>query len=328
MPEALTYRLFEERDLPSLLRLWEEAGWGVLTEQQWREWYVETPHGACLISVGVDDEGEIAAQEIFTPARLVVDEREVRALRLSVPILRKGFRRKSLRSPDHPVINLYLTGIEAAAAQGYGVVYALPEHGWLPFFRWGPRSGVPNFFFVNAEFDCLARPVGLGGCAPEKSDHFYARPANDFNGEYEVLWEAALKEFPLACGVRRDAAWLRFRNGGRIAVEVRDGRDDSLAGYAAIRKKDGLVADFLARHPRDVSSVLAATVNLVAESQNNLSSPLETLKLMRTPLISAAAQQLGFMPTDYKFAFVCKSLDDSVGTEAIAAERWHIMPGD
>ena len=72
MREQLTYRLFEDGDLPGLLRLWEAAGWGTLAPEQWREWFVNGPHGPWLVTVGVDEHGEVAAQEMFAPSRAVV----------------------------------------------------------------------------------------------------------------------------------------------------------------------------------------------------------------------------------------------------------------
>ncbi len=38
MSAAITYRPFQEKDLPGLLRLWEEeSGWGALTPEQWHK---------------------------------------------------------------------------------------------------------------------------------------------------------------------------------------------------------------------------------------------------------------------------------------------------
>src|ERR1044071_6194688 len=101
MREQLTYRLFEDDDLPGLLRLWEEAGWGTLAPEQWRAWFVDGPPGPSLVTAGVDGRGEVAAQEMFAPSRAVVGGREVRALRVSAPIVREALRGGSLRDGAH-----------------------------------------------------------------------------------------------------------------------------------------------------------------------------------------------------------------------------------
>src|ERR1044072_6535846 len=138
MQEQLTYRLFEDGDLPGLLRLWEEAGWGTLTPEQWREWFVHGPHGPSLVTVALDERGEVAAQEVYAPSRAVIGGREVGGLRFSAPIVREGLRRGSLRDGTHPVFGLFKAAETAAAERGFSVVYSLPEHAWLPIFRIAP----------------------------------------------------------------------------------------------------------------------------------------------------------------------------------------------
>src|SRR4028119_1733778 len=110
--QHLTYRLYQEDDLPGLLRLWEEeTNWGTLTPEMWHQWYGDTPLGSCLVMVAVDENEKIAGQEVFIPSRVMVGDQEVRALHLSAPILRKDVRRRSIRRLDHPFVALY----EAAA---------------------------------------------------------------------------------------------------------------------------------------------------------------------------------------------------------------------
>jgi hypothetical protein len=312
MTRALTYRLLEEGDVPALLRLWEEAGWGTLTEDVWRQWFVETPHGRCVVTVAVDDRGEVVAQEMFTPSLLSIDGREVRALRVSAPIVSSSIRGISLRHPEHPVFGLYHTAAEAAAAQGFGVIYSLPEYGWLPIFR-----SLRNF--AEAAYPCVA--VRLD--AHHDTNAFVGR-APEFNDEYDRLWLSARENFPIHCGVVRRQEWVRFRNSGRIAVEVRDASDGSLAGYASVKKQTGLLADVLARHPDELPHVLNATLRWLAENRGGLTQ----IKVMQTPALAAALEGFSTEAVDYRFAFTCRTLDDALPAAAIAPERWHSMPGD
>lgn len=331
MTNSLTYRLYQEADLPGLLRLWEsESGWGAISTEQWRKWYVNTPHGECLVVVAADENGEVVGQEVFTPTRLQIGDREVRALRLSAPILRKDVRRESLRSVDHPVIGLYMTGAEEATAQGYAVVYALPEHGWLPFFRWAPRLGLPHF--AEAEFDCLALPLTaeLQLSTPDRAGNLRAELSTNFSEEYEDLWLSAGGTFPLECAVVRSPEWLSWKIGGHIVLEVRDhARDRRLSGYVAIKRGNGLLVDALARSPEVLPDVLAAAVKRLAgaNGKDDLAD-ITSLRAMATPALRPALEQLGFTPVDYKFAFVCRPLDAALPPEAIAPGRWYIMPKD
>ena len=325
MREQLTYRLFEDGDLPGLLRLWEEAGWGTLMPEQWRAWFVDGPQGPSLVTVGVDGRGEVAAQEMFAPSRAVVGGREVRALRFSAPIVREGLRGGSLRDGAHPVVGLYKAAEAEASARGFSVVYSLPEHAWLPIFRRVPRFGIRPF--AEASYTCVSLPIEAAR-APEverAAQGFEARGVAEFGDEYGGLWREARESFPIDCGVVRDPAWLRFRNSGRIAVEVRERASGELVGYSATKKQTGLVADLLAREPGELKNVLAATLRRLDAERP---AALTHLKVMRTPALAPALDALGFAPTDYRFAFTCNTCDPALALDDVAPERWYILPGD
>lgn len=324
MSERLTYRLFEERDVPSLLHLWEAAGWGAISEEQWRTWFLDTPHGACLIMVAADERGEIAGQEIFTPSRVSVGDREVKALRLSAPILRREVRRDSMRSREHPAVALYYAAETEAIAQGYSIVYSLPEHAWLPAFQRLSR-------FVTAEFNCVS--LRLDAELPSQIKEFalelYAQPVVSFGEEYEALWQVAREGFKGTCGVVRRPNWLAYRNSGRVALEVRRRLDQSLCGYVAVKKRGGLIADALAPDSAELPHVLAAAIDYLANARNgDARTDGDTLKAMETATLRSALGALGFAPTDYKFAFACNSIDESLPAAWIAPECWYVMPGD
>jgi len=325
MSETISYRLFQEQDLPSMLRLWKEAGWGALTEEQWRSWFIDTPQGPCLIVVAVNSAGEVVAQEVFTPSRICIGDRVVRALRFSAPILRKELRGESLRRGDHPVIELYKAAAKAAARLGFTIVYSLPEHGWLGVFRMSQRFGFPRF--AEATYSCAKLRLDVTSQSPTNGATV-ARPVIEFSSEYDQLWASALKSFPISCGVVRDSAWLAFRNGGRIALEVRDARDGSLVGYTATNKQTGLLADVLARRPEDLTGVVAASHRWLAGNREHGAHGLTHLKVMKTAALEPTLAKLGFADEDFKFAFTCNTFDPSLGIEDIAPERWYLMPGD
>ena len=328
MHEQLTYRLFKNEDLPGLLRLWEEAGWGTLTPEQWREWFVDGPQGPSLVTVAIDERGEVVAQEVFAPSRAVVRGREIRALRLSAPILREQIRGESLRNGAHPIYGLLKAGEAAAAASGFSVIYSLPEYGWLPVFRILPRVGIPRY--GEAAYACASLPLEAAS-APEiecAARGFEVCGVVEFCEEYEDLWQQAKETFPIDCGVVRDTAWLRFRNSGRITVEVREPATGRLVGYSATKKQTGLVADLLAREPGELKHVLAATLRWLQANRSDLPAGLTHLKVMRTPAFAPAVDALGFTPDEYRFAFFCKACDSTIPLEEVAPERWYILPGD
>jgi hypothetical protein len=325
----IQYRVSEEGDLPDLLRLWEEAGWGHLSPGQWREWFVDGPEGPCLITVAVDPRGEVVGQEVFAPSRVSVAGREVRALRFSAPILKKEIRGESLRRDEHPMVGLYKAAAAAAEERGFEIVYSLPEYAWLKILRLAPRFGMPPF--AETAFGCAELPLEaavLAGLAPA-ARKVEARPVARFGPEYEELWQSARESFPIACGVVRDSAWLTFRNSGRIALEVRDTEDGSLVGYSATKRQTGLLADLLARRPEQLTAVIAATaIWLAADHRRDEIGDVTHLKAMRTPALDPALAALGFAPVDYRFAFTCCALGSPARLERVAPACWYVMPGD
>ncbi len=146
----------------------------------------------------------------------------MRALRFSAPILRKELRGHSLRRDAHPMVGLYKAAARAAEEKGFELIYSLPEHAWLSIFRLAPRFGVPPF--EATAFGCAELPLQPAALARLESwgRSAEALPVARFGPEHEELWQAARETFPISCGVVRDAAWLAFRNSGRIALEVRD----------------------------------------------------------------------------------------------------------
>jgi hypothetical protein len=268
----------------------------------------------------------VAAQEIFAPSRAVAGGREVRALRVSAPIVSERLRGGSLRDGSHPVFGLLRVAEAEAEARGFSFIYSLPEHAWLPVFRRLPRFGLRPF--AEAAYACASLPIEAAR-APEverAARGLEARGVAEFGDEYGELWRAALESFPIDCGVVRDPAWLRFRNSGRIAVEVRERATGQLVGYSATKKQTGLVADLLAREPGELKKVLAVTLRWLDAERP--AAALTHLKVMRTPALAPALDALGFEPNDYRFAFTCNALDPALKPDEVAPDRWYVLPGD
>lgn len=318
--EGLVYRPFRDADLPGVLRLWEEeSGWGGITPERWRKWYVDRPDGPCLVMVAEDGEGQVAGQLVFAPTVVRLDGEEVRAVRVGAPIVDRARRRRSVRHPEHPATRLYREGAREAAAAGFRLLYALPEHAWLPFFRW--LGG-----FAEADVACLAVDAA-SAAASGLATGLRAAPGDGFGAEHDALWERAAESFPVRCGVERGADRLRHRIGGHLVLEAREEAGGALVGYAAVNRRTGLLVDILARTPADLAPVLAAALAwLVAPPDGE--PAIAQVKAMDTPALRPALAALGFAPIDYRFAFVCTPLDPSLSPERIDPERWYLAPGD
>lgn len=320
--EGLAYRPFRDGDLPGVLRLWEEeSGWGAISEERWRKWFVDRPDGPALVMVAESGDGEVAGQLVLAPTRVRLDGEDVEAVRVGAPIVDRARRRRSVRHPEHPATRLYRAGAQAAAERGFRLLYAVPEHGWLPFFRW-----LGGF----AEADLACRSVDAAPArtvAAELAGGLRAAPGDGFGAEYDALWEQAAAALPVRCGLQRDAARLRYRIGGHLVLEAREQMGGALAGYAAVNRRTGLLVDVLARTAGETTAVVAAALGWLGEAAEG-EAAVRALKAMETPVLRPALDALGFVPVDYRFAFVCTALDPSLAADRIHPERWYLAPGD
>lgn len=317
MSAEIHCRAASEADIPALCALWEATtGWGALDEATYRRWYLDTPEGPCLVVLGETGDGEVVAQLVFTPARLRVAgvAHDVRALRVSAPILARARRRLPADSQRHPVLLLLSRGLEIALERGFGVYYSMPDAALLPFVPHLPGLRSDTFDCVGADAASLAAlaPATLADEAPVWDDAFAG------------LWERAADGMGAGTIVIRSPEWLRYRCGKLLARAVRapSGR---LIGYAAFKRETGLLADLLAERAEDLAPVLAAAVRgLRADG-----APLpERVNAMRTPLLAPVLDTLPFAPVDYRFAFFAGPLDPALPETACDPRRWFAMPGD
>ncbi len=238
MARNLTFRLFQPGDIEGILRLWsDDSGWGGITEQQFYDWYVNTPYGECLIAVALDEENRIVGQEIFTPTRVYVGGTEKKALRFSAPILAKDFSER-LGFGSHPTVEMFKVAGTAAISKGYSLIYAFPARAWLRFtslFILPELGKAPGF---TAEFDCcgFSTKSFLSG-ELKADDKFEVSLVSEFGENYDILWQSAKNEFPINCAIARSSNWLKWKLGGHCVLEVRRKGDKELIGYAAIKKK-------------------------------------------------------------------------------------------
>jgi hypothetical protein len=308
----LTYRLYREEDIPGLLRLWEEnTEWGRLTPEQWREWYVDTPHGPCLIPVAIDETGTARGQLVLTPARLAFGDQELKALRLSAPILQKQLR--AIQRP-HPTLCLYERAVEAAIAQGYGLFYAYPDRRALHFFR---RHMDVRF----VELKCVA--LVLGSREFQSESNLLVTRETSFGEEYQQLWIESRKRFPISLGIARSCQWLKYRNGAQLMLGVRSA-SGGLVGYLALNTRTELITDCLARTPEDLVRVLSASIRWLGSQVNKPAK----IKAMASPTMRAALDAVGFIPEHFTFLFAYSGVDPKLPLESFDLNSWHLMPGD
>lgn len=328
---SYSYRTGGRADLPSLLHLWEQAGWGTLTPEQWTNWYERGPCGPSIVSLARDEE-RVFGQLVLSPSRLVVDGREVDAMRISAPILDRQDRIARGVTADHPIIGLTRAATLEACERGVAVLYAQPDASWLSFVERTNRLNDPLLTYDARKIACVGRSLdGVEPRVAQLAEACTVERITAFDERHEALWRRACVEWPIACGIVRSKEWLQYRNGGHLALEVRDVAAQRLLGYAVIRRDTMLLHDVLTATPADMEFVLAAIVGwLVGPDGRDVGSHAAgapMLKAMDVVMLHDVLARLGFRPIDFAFAFMCIALDATLAP-AIAPERWFMMPAD
>jgi hypothetical protein len=320
MTEQFTVRLFKLDDLPGILRLWrDDSGWGEITEEQWRSWYVDTPWGESIISVVEDSSGEIVGQGAMNPFDVRLGKEVGVGYRVSAPILRTEIRTGSALSPNHPSRRMLKLGMETAKQRGAMIAYAMPLAAWRGFF-----SRIPGF------------QVQLFKCAvinlTEKRSDSVAEPliverTTTFEGEHIQLWESAFRNMRVQAGVERNAKLMTYRSSNQLTLNIRTA-DSKLLGYVEIKSKTGLVVDLVAKTTQDIGRIINAVSHSLRSGVHRLDDDVKSLKVMVTPQIQPHVDSIGSLPDDYKFLFCVCPLSNHVDPDMVLPSQWYLTGGD
>lgn len=324
--EQITYRLFEEKDREAIRNLWkEESGWGGITSEQFDTWFINTPHGKCLIVVAENENDTIVGQIIYSPSRMIVDGREIKTLRVSSPILSSNFRMNNIRDYNHPAFAMIRAGFDFAYEEGYQYAYGFPAYGWLGLLRLFPRV-MPNPS-DTASYDCFAISLDDSQVFLSASDELKVIATNNFTEEYDALWEDAVIQMPVRCGIVRKANWLNYINGSHLILETRSVTNNGLVGYMAINKQSGLIVDAFARNIQYLEKVFQQSVNALHQSNpQKLPVNFTKLKGMLTYITDPIVSKIGYETDSYRFAFGGYLLDKNIPFENLQASQWYMTP--
>ncbi|MDQ3749285.1 MAG: hypothetical protein M3367_09800 [Acidobacteriota bacterium] len=329
MSENLTFRVFKEEDIPALIALWEEnSDWGELSEEEFRRWFLNVPEGNCIIAVAENQNGKIIGQEVFTPSTIWVVGKEKKALRVSAPILAKEIRANMEQSVS-PLLGMYKLGLQTAAERGYSILYSFPLRAWLILFKLSTKMGLGKV--QTAEYDCYSLSLkSVSSRTFSAGKELHVSLLEEFNRDFDSLWESAKENFPVNCGIARNSERLQWKLklGGDWVLQARS-TDGNLIGYMAINKKTNLLVDMLARTPEDLENVFSAVVRTLCESEDLLKlTNLQEIKLVKTDIFANITEKFNFTKIDFKFAFCCYSLDDEITAQMVNPARWYMMPND
>lgn len=324
LPDKIICRLYEEKDIPAIIKLWEEeSSWGGITNEQFDQWFVHTPYGKAVIVVAENSEAEVIGQIVMSPSRMIVDGKEIKSLRGAAPIVNKEMRGGNIKDINHPVATMFRKGFEIAFAAGYQYFYSFPAYGWLGLLRLIPRM-MPNPSDTTS-FECFSISLSEKNVLVKEDDRLKVVMQTKLTQEYDNLWNEAVEQMPIHCSIVRRHNWLQWVVGGMCVLEVRNVSDDKLIGYAAIKKESGLMVDVFARTSSDLAKVYEQCVyTLHRDNPQRFSLLFNTIKGMITPQNESILNKIGYAKDDFRFAFGSYLLDTTIDFEKVKAANWYM----
>lgn len=333
MPEqtrtTAQYRLFQEADLEGVLALWRDySGWGEITEIQFRNWYLNTPHGACLVAVMEEENGQILGQMVMIPAQAIYQGKSLKVLRAVAPILHSAARSLRLTDRDHPALRLYHCLMLEAKKLGYTFAYTFPAYGWQALMKVFPKHGLPAWHI--SEFDCFSIDLEQSpDQLQEVASQISVQKVNSIQADYDQLWQKALSQMPFQYSICRNKNWLQWRQGGHLVLEMRQKNDLDLMGYLVVDQRTHLLIDALAPGPDALKLVLQAGI-WALHAQNGERIPFEGkgLKVMYTDFMAKALEGMTLQKVDFIFTFGCNPFQDWLDPGNMDTRDWYLMPND
>lgn len=318
----LTYRLFEDSDLPGILTLWKNfSGWGGITEQQFYDWHINTPAGPCSIIVAQTQEGEIIGQMVFRPTKMLLRGEEVNGSRVMAPILNDNFRESDIKNYDHPTYAMFRLGISYAASKNIDIIFFSPSIGWVPVVKTFPKYGLPDPEI--SIIDCIGIDVKKIFSSVIPETNLFEVQQGKISSAYESLWNKFVKSYPVENAISRSTNWLKWRRSDDLILEAYHPETEELKGVVIIKKKTGQIVEIIAESMENLQQTLKAVSRWLYQNLNEIN--ISEIKLMHTPFAEQLVLGMPHHTVNFRFAFVCLSPQRK---EVPLIREWFIMPDE
>jgi hypothetical protein len=331
MDNEIIYREYEKKDIEGILKLWEQfSGWGNISENQFQDWYINTPLGESQIIIALENNCKIVGQIIFLPSEFRCYNKTVMAYRVFAPIIDPIIRTNNFQDYNHPVFKMYRYGLQIARNKNISIIYMFPSVGWLKVIKTFPLYNLPLADYTIFECANIQLEKIFQFNNEKNSEKLKVKLISSFNREYDKLWLEAAECFPINCGVVRNKERLNFKLSPHLVAEVRS-YENKLIGYVAIRKVNGLIVDALAKSESDLEIVLKNVIwflgNMYSEEEPPPWKQL-TIKAILTPHLKNIFSNIPHEKIKYDFAFAFGLLNESIESEKIKSSNWYMMPDD
>jgi hypothetical protein len=305
-------------EVPQLLRLWEEAGWGQVPAENWMARHREGPHGPSRVEVAVDHDGSLLGQVTVLRVALNVRGITVPAGRLFGLVMSPRFRKASgyVPLPRHPLRRMLDAAIQGARDEGAVTVYTMPDKRVL---RLAPLV-MPSA--KTARFPFWSRPIHpLPEMVPGHETVPVVTPE-----DIDAVWARCRPE--LVCPVRdaRTLAWKNLFATLRLEGIARHGELVAIVASRAHGDRQWMVEDLLAVDDDAFRAAITSVVH--AAAAESADRELRKVGALVVPSTERAFAGCGFAADDFTFNVLSLPLTATLSAEDVDPARWHLTPND
>ncbi|MEB2778197.1 hypothetical protein SYJ56_23000 [Algoriphagus sp. D3-2-R+10] len=318
--EKFFFREYVDSDLKEVLDLWEYfSGWGRPEESEFKMW-LPGPFGDAIIFLATDKSDKIVGQIFYTPTLMYLSSMEVKAVKISAPIIHEEYRSSVYAESKSLVVELFLEGNKYIKEKGYNWLYTMPAYGWVKSLKSIHKVGL--FPWKIQIFPCLQI------LEEDVEDTKYTlHELNGFTNEFNLIWEKfKLKNSNLSF-INRSKEWLNYKWRNDLIVGIFD-LEKKLTGYFVIKKNSGLILDFLMIEFIDVPLLFKKLKKFhLLWIEKAIPIEKQELKIISNDFLKPFLDQLKTQYVEYKFVFGISSTVSVAEVENLDNE-WFIFPND
>jgi hypothetical protein len=318
-------RFYTPEDNSALLELWNEnAEWGVIDREQWEKVFYRTPYGpSSIVLLQNKATGEILAQFVFIPLKVMVNGKEIDAFKPCAPIMKISVRKELGLLP---FFKMYQFGTKYFASKGTCLFYMMPDPRWVRGLQFVPGVQVASFplwLFPLSKVLPVQLPPGYALENLAASDP-----------RIDDLWEKASRLHN--CSIVRNAQSFSWKISHRNYQFTSVTHENRIVGFSVfIYKKEikGIaICDVLAQSEEAFKQILQCTAANALAYRNALpeteQAHCEKVTILATPFIEKIVGELGFEKYNYKFNLAVQVKGKVLSKKEVNPERWYVSAND
>ena len=153
--DILDVREMTADELPQVLAMWHEAGWGQLGADEWSARHRTGPHAASQVTVAVDPQGRVLGQLTMLRTALNVRGRSTTAARIHGVIMSPEYRRRNGHTAlvQHPLLRMLRFALAGVRTDGVVTVFTVPNPRMLPLAAHLPAATRSHFRLWSRPLD-------------------------------------------------------------------------------------------------------------------------------------------------------------------------------